>query len=236
MGKKNTSKISVLMSVYNGEKYLNSSIQGILNQTFSDFEFLIIDDGSTDSTKKILNKYSKEDKRIKLYVNQSNLGLTKSLNILINKSEGKYIARQDVDDISTPDRFKEQLLLIEKYGFDAVTSRAKIKGRNKKIPGISFYLPVRVLIKYKNPFIHGSLLIKKDVLNKLGNYNEDFYYAQDYKLFKDLINNGYKIKNLNRTLYNLNMVENLSTKYAEEQEYYFQCAKRNITPNESYLN
>ena len=99
--------------------------------------------------------------------------MTKSLNILINKSEGKYIARQDVDDVSSPNRFKEQLF-VEKFGLDAVTSRAKINGKNKKIPGISFLFTNSNLMQYKNPFIHGSLLIKKDVLNKVGNYNEDF--------------------------------------------------------------
>ncbi len=235
---KNTTlnKISVLMSVYNEEKNLEDSIESILKQTYSNFEFLIINDGSTDDTKKILHKYSKKDKRIKIYNNESNLGLTKSLNKLINLSSGEYIARQDADDYSAPERLIKQLNYIENLDLDAVTSRAKIIGKNKKIPGLSFYLPLQILIRYKNPFIHGSLFIKKDVLNKIGNYNEDFVYAQDYKLFMDLLNCGYKIKNLNDILYNLNMDDNISTKYALEQKYYFECVRKNITPDESYLN
>ncbi len=218
------------MSVYNEEKNLEDSIQSILNQTYSNFEFLIMDDGSTDNTEKVLHKFIKKDNRIKIYNNESNLGLTKSLNKLINFSSGEYIARQDADDYSVPERLIKQLNYIENLDVDAVTSRAKIIGKNKKIPGLSFYLPLQILIRYKNPFIHGSLFIKKNVLNKLGNYNEDFIYAQDYKLFMDLLNCGYKIKNLNEILYNLNMDDNISSNHASEQKYYFDCARKNINP------
>ncbi len=222
--------ISIIMSVKDGENTVDLAIQSIINQTYSNFEFLIMNDGSADDTAKVLEKFNKKDKRIKIYNNESNLGLTKSLNLLINLSSGEYIARQDADDYSAPERLITQLNYIENLGVDAVTSRANIIGKNKKIPGLSFYLPVQILVRYKNPFIHGSLFIKRDVLNKIGNYNEEFRYSQDYKLFMDLLNSGYKIKNQNKTLYSLNMEKNISNRHASEQKYYFDCARKNIKP------
>ncbi len=222
--------ISIIMSVKDGANTVDLAIQSIINQTYTNFEFLIMNDGSTDDTGKVLQKFSKKDKRIKIYNNESNLGLTKSLNLLINLSSGEYIARQDADDYSAPERLITQLNYIENLGVDAVTSRANIIGKNKKIPGLSFYLPVQILVRYKNPFIHGSLFIKRDVLNKIGNYNEEFPYSQDYKLFMDLLNSGYIIKNQNKTLYSLNMEKNISNRHASEQKYYFDCARKNIKP------
>ena len=90
-------KVTVLMSVYNGEKYIRDAVDSILNQTFQDFEFLIIDDASTDNTNKILYAYN--DKRIQRIKNKKNIGLTKSLNIGLMAANGNYIARIDADDI-----------------------------------------------------------------------------------------------------------------------------------------
>ena len=97
-------KVSVLMSCYNSQKTLKDSINSVLTQTYKNFEFLIIDDGSSDDTLKILQDFENIDERIKVYKNSKNIGLTKSLNILIDKSVGKYIARQDADDISKPEK------------------------------------------------------------------------------------------------------------------------------------
>ena len=81
-------------------------------------------------------------------------------------------------------------------------------------------------MKYKNPFIHGSLIIKKQVLNDLGLYDENFYYAQDYKLYLDLLSKGYSIKAINKPLYNLNTINNISSNNKDEQKYYFYCARK----------
>ena len=112
MIKTNSLKISVLMSVYNGEKYLREAIDSILNQTFTNFEFIIIDDASTDDSNAIIKKYT--DKRIKLVENPQNMGLTKSLNRGLKISLGKYIARLDSDDLAFPNRLKEQYEFMEK--------------------------------------------------------------------------------------------------------------------------
>lgn len=104
--------VSVLMPTYNAEKYLKEAIDSILNQTFTDFEFLIIDDNSKDKTKKIIGKYN--DKRIKL-IKGPQKGLAAALNCGIKKAQGKYIARMDADDISLPARFEKQVNYLEAH-------------------------------------------------------------------------------------------------------------------------
>ena len=102
------------MSVFNGERYLKYSIDSLLNQTFKDFELIIIDDGSYDNSKKIIENFSKQDKRI-ILINHERKGLTKSLNIGIRESKGKYIARHDADDLSLPTRLEKQWNFLEKH-------------------------------------------------------------------------------------------------------------------------
>lgn len=222
--------ISVILSVFNGENHVSNAIESVLNQTYESFEFLILDDASTDSTYKIMKSYQIHDKRIKLHKNNSNIGLTKSLNFLISKAKFDFIARQDADDISLSERFSSQLSVFNTENFDAVTTRAIIKGENTFTPNYSYYLPRKFVMKIKNPFIHGSLMIKKGVLNKLGNYNENFYYAQDYKLMNDLVKQNFKSKIIKEPLYVLNQKNNISTNFKNSQEYFANCVKKNIHP------
>jgi len=216
-------KVSVILSVYNDEKNIQNSVNSILNQSFSDFEFLIIDDCSTDNTLKILNKI--DDPRVKIFKNEFNLGLTKSLNKLIKYAQYDFIARQDSDDISFPSRFEDQLSYINKVNIDGCTTLATVKGNIWKSPFLSRWLPLKFTIRYKNPFIHGSLMIKKSALINVGGYTEEFVYAQDYKLFLDLIMNGFNIKILKKNLYSLNMENNISSLKKQEQNKYFAKAK-----------
>ncbi len=222
--------ISVILSVFNGEKHISNAIESVLNQSFEDFEFLILDDASTDNTNNIIKSYQNIDTRIKLLKNNSNIGLTKSLNTLISKSKYEYIARQDADDLSLVERFSSQLTVINSGDYDAVTTRAIIKGENTYTPNYSYYLPRRFVMKIKNPFIHGSLMIKKSVLYDLGKYNEKFYYAQDYKLMSDLVKKNYKTKIIKEPLYVLNQKNNISTNFKNSQEYFANCVKKNIDP------
>ena len=222
--------ISVILSVFNGEKHIANAIESVLNQSFEDFEFLILDDASTDNTYNIIKSYQNIDKRIELLKNNSNIGLTKSLNTLISKSKYEYIARQDADDLSLVERFSSQLTVINSGDYDAVTTRAIIKGENTYTPNYSYYLPRRFVMKIKNPFIHGSLMIKKSVLYDLGKYNEKFYYAQDYKLMSDLVKKNYKTKIIKEPLYVLNQKNNISTNFKNRQEYFANCVKKNIDP------
>src|SRR3990172_12530717 len=110
----NNPVITVLMSAYNAEKYLREAIESILNQTFKDFEFIIINDCSTDKTKKIIEEYANKDARIKLINNATNLGLTKSLNIGLKEARGEYVARLDADDVALPERLEKQYEFMNK--------------------------------------------------------------------------------------------------------------------------
>ena len=122
-------KISVIMSVYNDENNVEDAIQSIINQTYQDFELLIMDDCSEDMTGKICKEYEKNFENIKIYKNSKNLGLTKSLNILISKSSGEYIARQDSDDISLRSRFENQIDYIESEKLDGCSTLSLIKNK-----------------------------------------------------------------------------------------------------------
>ena len=222
--------VSVIMPCFNCEKTVAASIESILNQTYQNIEILIIDDGSKDNTYEILKKFQSKHKNIRLFKNQNNLGLTKSLNILIEESKGEYIARQDSDDISVIDRISLQYEFMEQKELDFCSSRATILYSGKKIPRSSHYLPKKIVMKFKNPFIHGTLFIKKSILLDVGKYDENFYYAQDYKLMKTLIDNNYKFKVFRKPLYELNMENNISTNKRSEQNYYANCVKKNIIP------
>ena len=223
--------VSILMSVNNSSDTIERSVESILNQDYKKIEFLIIDDGSTDDTYEKLLELSEKNKNITLFRNEENIGLTKSLNVLIKNSNGKILGRQDGDDISLPNRISTQYNYLKHFNLDFCTSRAFKNDTNKKIPGYSFFISPKILMKYKNPFIHGTLLIKKSIMEDIGLYDENFYYAQDYKLMKDLIKKNYKFKIINECLYFLNMKNNISTLKKDEQKYYSECVRKNIVPS-----
>lgn len=224
-----TPKISVILSTYNNALNVKKSIYSVLNQSYKNFELLVLDDGSSDDTWKILN--SIYDNRLKLFRNKINVGLTKSLNKLISYSNGIYIARQDDDDTSLPHRFEKQLNILSTTHYRVCTARAIVKNTKKTIPGNSFYLPTKIIYKLKNPFIHGTMMIEKSCIDIVGGYDENFYYAQDYKLFTDLIKNKIPIYQIKEPLYILNMEGNISSEKSIEQNYYAECVKKNIIPN-----
>ena len=112
--------VSVIMSTYNSEATVSVAIESILEQSYSNVELLIVDDASNDNTVKIIEEYCKISKNIKLFKNKENVGLTKNLNFLINQSTGVFIARQDDDDYSLPDRLSVQVKTIKKNNLDFV--------------------------------------------------------------------------------------------------------------------
>ena len=200
-------KISVIMAVYNGEEYLNKAIESILNQSYENFEFLIINDGSTDKSFEIIEKYANLDKRI-VVIDHKNIGLTKSLNIGIEKATGEYIARMDADDISMTARFKNFILYIEKNGdIDFYSTPSYVIDENDKLKKVipNYFirngLDVKIL-NYFNVLIHGTLIVKSDILKKY-KYNERFKYSQDFELYQRLIQHNYKISYDNNVTYSL---------------------------------
>jgi glycosyltransferase involved in cell wall biosynthesis len=182
----NTPVISVVMSVYNGQKYLRESIESILVQTYKDFEFIIINDGSSDSSRDIISSY--DDPRIRLIDNEKNMGLTWSLNRAIELSRCEYIARQDADDISVAERLEKQLNYMENHPQVAVVGCFGNVFNTDGIVGaagdlrLSGKIMKRHLAK-KNLLMHGSVMMRKSHLAKVGCYREFFRHSQDYDLW-----------------------------------------------------
>jgi glycosyltransferase involved in cell wall biosynthesis len=228
---KNSNLISVIISVFNGKNSIAESLQSIQQQSYKNLEILVLDDGSTDSTYKILNEIAKQDKRIVLFKNPKNIGLTKSLNFLLSNCKGYFIARQDSDDISKVSRLKLQIEFLKKYNLDVCTTLAQSIQTGKTLHKKSQHFPQSLVFRYKNPYIHGSLLTKIDTLKSVNFYDERFYYAQDYKLFSDLIKKKKKIKIIKKPLYLLNQKNNISSNYYGEQQYYAECVKKGKIPN-----
>ncbi|NTW33495.1 MAG: glycosyltransferase [Bacteroidetes bacterium] len=177
-------KITVLMPVYNAELYLKEAIDSILSQTFTDFEFLIINDGSSDSSKEIILSYN--DSRIRYVENESNLQLIATLNKGFDMSQGKYIARMDNDDISFPNRLKQQYEFMESNPEVAVCgSWFELFGETSKIVKYSISNDdIRVRMLYQTQFCHPSVFFRRDILIK-NNYkfNPNFIHADDYEFF-----------------------------------------------------
>lgn len=226
----NKNLISVLLPVFNQEENIYKAAQSILNQSHKDLELLIIDDGSTDHSYQICVKISEEDQRVRLFKNQNNLGLTKSLNLLLNESNGKYLARQDADDWSEVTRIEKQLKFLNDENIDVVYARSVRNDTQNIFPRFSYYLPLNFVIRYKNPLIHGTMFAKKNIIEMVGGYDEKFVYSQDYKLAFDLINGGFKLRIMKNVLYNSNFINNISTNKKKEQEYYANCARRGLIP------
>lgn len=222
-----TNSISVIMSVYNNENTVLESVNSILSQTFTEIEILITDDSSTDNSYEILKDLKNQDGRIKLFKNQKNIGLTKTLNKMIKISNGDFIARQDADDYSLPMRLETQLKMMEKFDIKISTSRALQLETKREIPGLSFYIPYRYLIYFKNPFIHGTLVIDSSLMKRYL-YNEDYFFAQDYELFSRLIQNKKQILNIKKPLYILNTKNNISNNFKTEQKVFSDKVKKNL--------
>lgn len=221
--------ISVVMSVHNGEKHLGQAIRSILNQSFLNYEFIIIDDASTDSTPDILRSYN--DPRISVLRNHSNLGLTKSLNIGIGAARGKYIARMDADDLSIPDRFEHQVALLEAHlSLAVIGSSYYIIDEEGKTTGImdvpSLPREIESGLPTGNRFGHGSVMMRKSCLEEVGGYNEQYIYAQDYDLFLRLAER-YDLANIPRPLYAWrNWSQGISTARKEAQDGFAELARK----------
>ena len=170
-------KLSVVMSVKNHAHYLTDSIKSICNQTFDNFELLIADDASTDDSYSILNEAMKQDKRIKVFKNSTNLGLTKTLNFLVSQCNGEYIARQDADDMSHRKRF-ENFIATSKNKQLYTTNIEILNGAISTSTNKNFetHHVIFNFLFYYYFTGHGQLIFKKNY------YNEKFKFCQDYEL------------------------------------------------------
>ncbi len=227
-GRVHTPGISVVMSVYNGQRYLRQAIDSILNQTYTDFEFIIIDDGSTDSTREIV--LSCNDRRIRFFENNENIGLTRSLNKGLQITRGRYVARMDADDISEPDRLDKQIAFLEDNPDCAVVGTfLKIIDENSNYVQTA-HKPVgdseiRKHLMSDNCIAHGSAMIRKSCLADVGFYDESIERSQDYDLFLRL-SEKYKMANIPQCLYMWrDHSENISVRHRNEQRHFVEMIK-----------
>lgn len=196
--------VSVIMPVFNGETFLKESIQSILNQTYKNFEFIIINDGSTDTSASILSHFTNKDNRIKIYTFLDNAGVVRCLNKGIELSQGKYIARMDADDISLPNRLKKQVLFLEQNPkYYLIGSQTEMINQKGKQLGVftqlySSYEELKISSLFYSPFSHPTIMIKKEFLNSTS-YHSDFHKIEDYDLWIRLLENNFA-SNLNETL------------------------------------
>ena len=209
--------ISVLLPVYNGEKFLKEAIESVLNQSFDDFELVIIDDGSTDDSCNIIFSY--QDARIRFLRNEQNIGLIKTLNKGINESKGKYIARMDADDICREDRFVKQVEFLEQHpSYGIVGSWCSIINSSKKIEYHTSHESLQFALLNYCCFVHPSVMIRKSVLTEYQLYFDSQYvHSEDYELWTRLLTKT-KAANLPEYLLSYREHENqISSKYREAQ-------------------
>ncbi|AEF86656.1 glycosyltransferase, family 2 [Treponema primitia ZAS-2] len=191
--------VSVIMPVYNAEIFVRETIDSILNQTFHDFEFIIIDDASSDSSPDIIKSYN--DPRIRFYKNEKNIGYVANLNRMIDLAQGKFIARQDNDDISHPDRLKKQVAFLQKYENVGVCgSYVQLIGTKKGL----FKRPIRdkdirARLLFFCPMVHPSVMMRASLFKQGIKYDEELSPAEDYNLWFE-ISKMTKIANIPRVL------------------------------------
>ena len=197
-------KITVIMSVFNGSEFLAESIQSILDQTFKEFEFIIVDDGSTDNSLDIIRSFESADSRIKV-ISKLNEGLAKSLNTAISISKGEYIARMDADDISYKNRLEKQYEFMQKNksidlcgcSMDIIDELGNVTSEKIQASNNHEILKKRF---FQSPILHITFFGKKLFFLKNNGYREEFKYAQDYDLVMRGIDAGAKICNIKHKL------------------------------------
>lgn len=197
---KKTQRVSVIMPVYNTEKYVWEAIESILNQTFTDFEFIIIDDGSSDKSRDIIQKYAKKDKRIIALQNKKNRWISFTRTRLIKLTSTNYIASQDSDDISEKHRLEICYNFLEKNeDFALVSWDNMIINESWEILWYRFYEKnIDKIILKKSPISQPASMFKKDVFVELWWYDEKLNFAEDYDLWLKIYANWYKIHNIDK--------------------------------------
>ena len=190
--------ISVIMSVYNGETYLKEAIESVINQTFRNWELIIINDCSTDSTGEILADFSSRDERIKVHTNEVNLKLPSSLNKAISLCSGKYIARMDADDICLPQRLEKQYKFMEEHNDVALSSCRFMTVKNGVYAsggagGRCDFEALRALLLVVNPILHPGVIAKAEVMKKF-KYDTTLTCTEDLELWTRMVMENLKIQ------------------------------------------
>lgn len=236
-GKKNI-KVTVLMSVYNGVTHLRDAIDSVLTQTIPNFEFLIIDDGSSDNSLEIIEGY--DDSRIRVIKNKNNIGLTRSLNKGLKLARGEYIARIDCDDICLPSRFERQFEFMSQNPQVGVCGSWVIVMKDsgeyvRKFP-VS-HDEIQCFMLFKTPLAHPSVIIRKQVLikNQL-KYDPYFLHAEDMAMW-DKCAMVCQMHNINEPLIKYREHANqIGKKYREVQKSFSNSVRKNILKRSGLLD
>ena len=220
--------VSVLMGIYNCESTLSAAIESILGQTFSDWELIMCDDGSSDHTYLVASTYAERfSSKIQLMKNERNKGLNYTLNRCLAAASGDYIARMDGDDISYPTRFEEEVSFLDQHPQYALVSTPMVYfdeygewGRGSAIEA-----PERRDFIQGTPFCHAPCMIRKSVMEQLGGYSNDPHTlrAEDYDLWFRLYASGFRGYNLSEPLYKMrddqNAIHRRTFRYAINEAY-----------------
>jgi glycosyltransferase involved in cell wall biosynthesis len=224
------------MSVYNGERFLRQAVDSIFNQTFPDFEFIVVNDGSTDGTAEILSGYAEADPRL-CVVTQENKGLIKSLNRAIGVAQGEYVARMDADDISMPERLALQVRWLDAHPqvavlgtrYDEIDESGRVIRRGNRYAGSA--LVERALLQGNSAVLsHGSVILRRTCFEHVGGYREQFKHAEDYDLWMRMAEH-YELDNVADTLYQHRLrLDSVSFEYFLQQQrgaaFALVCARR----------
>lgn len=187
--------VTVLMSCYNGGRWLAAAIESVLAQTFDDFEFILVDDGSSDDTRDIIRNYQRRDGRI-IAIFKENTGLADSLNVGIERAKGEWIARIDQDDLCEPERLDLQLAYVRNHpevvllgtGFVEIDAQGRTIKQHTYAPDHDSL--ARNLAYYRCFFPHSSAFYRLDAVQKVGGYNTHYSRAEDRKLWLELVSLG----------------------------------------------
>ncbi|MGB5989339.1 MAG: glycosyltransferase family 2 protein [Marinifilaceae bacterium] len=224
----NNPLVSVILPVYNGAEYLARAIDSILQQSYENFELIILNDGSSDNTQTIIESYSNKDKRVK-FVNRNNKGLIYTLNEGFSIARGKYIARHDDDDYSYPKRFEKQVAFMES-NLDYALCGTQYNVVSQEFKFIRRYFLPESNAKI-NEFLldscfgHGTVMLRKTMIDEMPWYQKDALYVEDYEFFIRIAKK-YKVHNIPEVLYDWTFRKaSVSMANFEKHEYHMKCVQ-----------
>lgn len=212
-------KVSVIMGIYNCKNFelLNKSIESILGQSFTDFEFLICNDGSTNGTLEYLRKIEKKDKRVRILSYDENKGLNCALNTCLREAKGEYIARQDDDDVSNPLRLEREVDFLDKNREYALVGTLANVFDDNGVWGTfdNPEKPTKDNFYWNSPFMHPTIMIRKIAYDTVNGYRiaKETRRCEDIDLFMRMYATGYKGYNIQERLYSYRMVNDPNIKY-----------------------
>jgi glycosyltransferase involved in cell wall biosynthesis len=181
-------RVSVILPVYNAEKFLRPALESILEQTFTELEVIAVDDGSRDKSWELLQEYARADTRVRIFQNAENLKLSKTLNRAISEARGEYVARMDSDDISLPGRVRIQVEYMDAHPKVGVSGGSmQIMNEQGALIGVRRYhltdAEIRKHLFRYSPFSHPTIILRQSVLAQAGGYDHSFNPAEDYELY-----------------------------------------------------